>query len=111
MGIIGKFKKSVKKYMAEADERAEKRLAKAKTKAGRESERARIQKERLRAKREIAEARTALLKAEAKRKKAAKEVRDIGDGVFSGLRGLLKPPKTRRRATRRKTKKTATRRR
>lgn len=110
MGIIGKFQKGVKKYLEEADERAEKRLAKAKTKAGRESERARIQKERLRAKREIAEARTALLKAEAKRKKAAKEVKDIGGDVFSGLASFFKPTKTRRRTTRRKVKKTITRR-
>lgn len=111
MSVIARFKKGVKKYLAEADERAEKRLAKAKTEAGRESERARIQKERLRAKREIAEARTALLQAEAKRKKAAKEVKDIGDGVFSGLRSFLAPRKARRRTTRRKTKKTITRRR
>ena len=108
MGVIGKFKAGDKKYIAEADERDEKRLAKAKTKAGRESERAKIKKERLRTKREIAEAKTALLKAEAKRKKAAKEVRDIGGDVFSGLSSFFKPTKTRRR---RKTRKATTRRR
>ncbi len=110
MGVIGKFKSGVKKYLAEADERAEKRIAKAKTKAGRESERAKIKKERLRAKREIAQAKTALLQAEAKRKKAAKEVRDIGGGVFAGLGDFFKPAKTRRRVKRRKAKKATKRR-
>ena len=103
MSIIGKFQSGVKKYLAEADQRADKRLAKAKTQAGRESERARIQKERLHAKREIAQAKTALLQAEAKRKKAAKEVRDLGGGVaFSGLSNFLWPKKAKRRTTRRK---------
>ncbi len=112
MSVIGKFKAGVKKYMAEADQRADRRLAKAKTQAGRESERARIQKERLHAKREIAQAKTALLQAEAKRKKAAKEVRDLGGGrSFSGLSNFLWPKKAKKRTTRRKTRKTATRRR
>jgi len=103
MSIIGKFTKGVKKYMAEADERAERRLAKAKTQGARERERAKITRERLEAKRQVSQAKTALLHAEAKRKKAAKEVRDIGGGTsFSGLSNFLWPKKTRRRATRRK---------
>jgi len=85
MSVIGKFKTGVKKYMAEADQRADKRLAQAKT---------------------------ALLQAEAKRKKAAKEVRDLGGGSsFSGLSNFLWPKKAKRRTTRRKTRKTVTRRR
>ena len=110
MGVIGRFTKGVKKYMAEADQRAEKRLAKAETQAERERVQAKIQKDRLKTKREVSQARTALLQAEAKRKKAAKEVRDIGGGVFAGLGGFLKPAKTRRRVKRRKTRKTTTRR-
>lgn len=111
MGIIARFQKGVKKYMVEADKRADARLAKTKTKVAREREQAKIEKERLATKREVAQARTALLQAEAKRKKAAKEVRDIGGDVFSGLRSFLQPPKTRRRATRRKARKTTARRR
>lgn len=111
MGIIREFNKRVKEYMAGAEERNEKRLAKARTKATREKEKAKIERERLRTKREVAEARTALLKAEAKRKKAAKEVRDIGDDVFSGLRSFLAPKKARKRTTRRKMRKITTRRR
>ena len=111
MGIISRFHKGVKKYMAEADQRAEKRLARIKTKAGREKEEARIQKERLTTKREVSQAKTALLQAEAKRKKAAKEVRDIGGDVFSGLRNFLQPAKPKRRVKRRKAKKAVTRRR
>jgi len=103
MSIIRRFNAGVKKYLAEADERAEKRLAKARTKASRESEKAKIQKERLRAKREIAEAKTALLKSEAKRKKAAKEVRDLGDGgIFSGIEKMLRPSKPKKKVRRRK---------
>ena len=103
MGIIGKFTKGVKKYMAEADQRAERRLAKAKTQGARDRELSKIKKERLVTKRDITQAKTALLQAEAKRKKAAKEVRDIGGGTsFSGLSNFLWPKKTRRRATRRK---------
>ena len=40
MGIISRFQTGVKKYMAEADQRAERRLARIKTKAGREKEEA-----------------------------------------------------------------------
>ncbi len=101
MGIIGKFKKGVKKYMAEADQRAEKRLDKAKTQAAKEKEKAKIEKERLATKREVAQAKTALLQAEAKRKKAAKEVKDIGGGdFFSGISSFLSPSKPKRRARR-----------
>ena len=110
MSVIGKFKAGVKKYMAEADQRADRRLAKAKTQVARERVRAGIQKERLATKREIAQAKTALLQAEAKRKKAAKEVRDLGGGdAFSGLSNFLWPKKTKRRTTRRR--KTTTRKR
>ena len=112
MSVIGKFKAGVKKYIAEADQRADKRLAQAKTQVARERVRAGIQKERLATKREIAQAQTALLQAEAKRKKAAKEVRDLGGGSsFSGLSNFLWPKKAKRRTTRRKTRKTVTRRR
>lgn len=111
MSVIGKFTKAVKKYRAEADERAEKRLAKARTSAGREKARAKIQQERLKTKREIAQAKTALLKAEAKRRKAVKEVKDIGGGsVYSQIQDFLYPPKTRRKTKRRKTRKTVRRR-
>lgn len=102
MSIIGKFRASVKKYMAEADQRAERRLAKAKTEAGREKVQAKITQERLATKREIAQAKTALLQAEAKQKKAAKEVRDIGGDVFSSLRRYFEPPKPRRHRKARK---------
>jgi len=112
MSVIGKFKAGVKKYMAEADQRADRRLAQAKTKSAREKERAKIEKERLTTKRDISQAKTALLQAEAKRKKAAKEVRDLGGGdAFSGLSNFLWPKKAKRRTTRRKTRKTVTRRR
>ncbi len=112
MGVIERFTKGVKKYMAEADQRADRRLAKAKTQVARERVRANIEKERLANKREIAQAKTALLQAEAKRKKAAKEVRDLGGGrSFSGLSNFLWPKKAKRRTTRRKTRKTVTRRR
>ena len=112
MSVIGKFKAGVKKYMAEADQRAESRLAKAKTKSARDKELSKIKRERLVTKREVTQAKTALLQAEAKRKKAAKEVRDIGGGdAFSGLSNFLWPKKAKRRTTRRKTRKTVTRRR
>lgn len=112
MSVIGKFKAGVKKYMAEADQRADKRLAQAKTQVARERVLAGIQKEKLATKREITQAKTALLQAEAKRKKAAKEVRDLGGGdAFSGLSNFLWPKKAKRRTTRRKTRKTVTRRR
>lgn len=102
MSILATFKTKVKKYVSEADERADKRLARAKTSAEREREQAKIQRERLATKREVAEAKVALLKAEASRKRAVKEVKDIGDGVFSSLRGMLQPKKVTRRKTRRK---------
>jgi len=112
MGVIGKFKAGVKKYIAEADQRAEKRLAQAKTKSARDKELSKIKKERLVTKREVTQAKTALLQAEAKRKKAAKEVRDLGGGdAFSGLSNFLWPKKAKRRTTHRKTRKTVTRRR
>ena len=68
-------------------------------------------RKRLTTKREVSQAKTALLQAEAKRKKAAKEVRDIGGDVFSGLRNFLQPAKPKRRVKRRKATKTVTRRR
>jgi len=102
MGILGKFTTSVKKYRAEADQRYERRLASARTQAARERERASIQRERLSVRKEIAEAKVALLRAEASRKRASKEVRDIGDGIFSSLKGLLEPKPTRRVTRRRK---------
>lgn len=112
MGVIGKFKAGVKKYLAEADQRADRRLAQARTKTDREKIKAQIIRERLTAKREITQAKTALLQAEAKRKKAAKEVRDLGGGrSFSGLSNFLWPKKAKRRTTRRKPRKAVTRRR
>ncbi len=110
MSVIGKFKAGVKKYMAEADQRAERRLAKATTKSAREKELAKITREKIAIKTQVTQAKTALLQAEAKRKKAAKEVRDLGGGrSFSGLSNFLWPKKAKRRTTRRK--KTTTRRR
>ena len=104
MSILATFKSKVKKYTSEADERADKRLARAKTSAERERVRATIQRERLAAKKEVAEAKTALLKAEAARKRAAKEVKDIGNGVFSDLRKMLSPKKATRRTKRKSAK-------
>jgi len=112
MSVIGKFKAGVKKYQDEAEKRADRRLAKAKTDSAREKELSKIKRERLATQRDITQAKTALLQAEAKRKKAAKEVRDIGGGdAFSGLSNFLWPKKAKRRTTRRKTRKTVTRRR
>lgn len=106
MDIIKKFKVEVKKYRAAADKRANKRLARTKTKVAREKVAGEIERERLATKREVEQAKTALLKAEAKRKKAAKEVRDIGGGdVFSGLASFFGPTKTRHRHRRKKPRK------
>ena len=107
MGLLDKFKAGVKKYQAESDQMADRRLARAKTDSAREKEKAKIAREMLTAKREISQAKTALLQAEAKRKKAAKDVRDIGGGSsFSGLSNFLWPKKTKRRTTRRKARRT-----
>jgi len=106
MGLLDKFKAGVKKYQDDADQRADRRLARAKTDSEREREEGRIARERLKTKREVAQAKTALLKSEAQRKKAAKEVKDIGGGdFFSGLSRYLQPPKAKRRAARRKVRK------
>ena len=115
MSVIGRFKKGVKKYMAEADQRADRRIAKARTRAGREKARAEIQRDQLATKREITRAETALLKAEAERKRAVRKIKDIGGGssrvyvpgsaVFSrALRNLFTPDKPTRRKTKRTTK-------
>ena len=105
MNIIRKFQASTKKYLAEADQRADKRLANARTKTEREKIKASIQRERLETKREIVEAKTALLHAEAKRKKAAKEVSDIGGGsIYSQVQDFLYPKKARRSTRQRTTK-------
>ncbi len=110
MGIIKKFKRGVKKYMAEADQRAEKRLARARTEAEREKVKAQIQRERLATRKQVTEAKTALLKAEAQQKKAVKEIRDIGGGrgmpgsnvVSRAMRNLFTVDKPTRRKARRK---------
>lgn len=102
MSLISTFRAKVKNYLDEADRRAERRLAKAKTKTERERVKASIERDRLKIRREVAEAKTALLKAESRRKKAEKEVRDIGGGIFSGLFAPRKGRVTRRRRTTRK---------
>ena len=87
MSILRKFKQKVVKYRAEADQRAEKKLARARTAVEREKIMAEIKRERLASKKQTTEAGTALLKAEAARQRAAKEVKDIkgGSGFFSGI--------------------------
>lgn len=107
MGLIGKFKQSVARYRAEEEERAQKRLARARTASEREKARAAIQQERMGTRAQIAKAKTALLKAEAEKKKAAKALKEAGNGqdFFGGLRRMLvpTPAKKKRRATRPKT--------
>lgn len=112
MSTLRRFKQKVDKYMAEADERADRRVARARTATERDKLKAQIARERMGTKREVAEARTALLKAETARKKAAKELRDVGNGggFGRGLAGLLgmsttsrKPARKRKPITKRKT--------
>ena len=103
MSIIESFKRGVKTYKSMSEQRAVNRLESAKTKSAREKELAKIKRENLKTKREITQAKTALLRAEAQRKKAAKQVKDIGGGgVFSELSNFLYPKKTKRRKTRKK---------
>ena len=91
MRVLSMFKQKVVKYRAEADQRAEKKLARARTAVEREKIRAAIKREHLASEKQIAEAKTALLKAEAARQRAVKEVKDIkgGSGVFAGIGGSL----------------------
>ena len=84
MSITNTFKQKVKKYMSEADQRAEKRLGNARTAAERDKIRAQLRKEKLAIKKEVAEAETALLKAETARKQAKKELKDIGRSKSKG---------------------------
>ena len=83
MGILQRFKTQVKKYQDGADDRAEKKLAKLTTKTAREREIAKQQRKRLKTKKEISEAKTALVKSETTRKKARKELSDVGGDGFS----------------------------
>ena len=110
MSIIESFKRGVKTYKSMSEQRAVNRLESAKTKSAREKELAKIKRENLKTKREISQAKTALLRAEAQRKKAAKQVKDIGGGsVYSQIQDFLYP-KPKRRTTRRKVRKTTSRR-
>jgi len=100
MSILNRFQERVEHYRQQADQRAEKRLAQLKTKVARDREYARIQREKLKSKKEVTEARTALLRAEARKKRAAKEVRAIGGGIFADLQGYFYPPPAKRRKRR-----------
>ena len=109
MSILRRFKQKVDKYMAEADERADRKIARARTTTERDKLKAEIARERMGTKREVAEARTALLKAETARKRAAKELREVGNGggFGRGLASLLgvstrKPARKRKSVTKRK---------
>ena len=113
MGLLTTFKQKVKEYQADEEGRAQRRLERARTASEREKARGIIARERMKTKQEIAEAKAALLKAETARKKAAKELRDVGNGgLFAGLQRALAAspaPKKRRRTTARKRTTTATR--
>lgn len=103
--VLVKFKQRVDKYREEADKRADRRLANARTEAERDKVMDSIRKERFESKRKVADARTALLKSEAAKRRAAQEVKDLGGGgFFSDLQKMIggySQPK--RRTTRRRT--------
>ena len=108
MGLISRFKEARAQYEAEAEERAKRRLAKARTSADREKTRTAIQREQIASRKQLAEAQTALLKAEAQKKKAAKALKEAGNGRdwFGQVRRMLgaTPPKKKRKRTARKRK-------
>lgn len=109
MSLLSKFTSKVKEYQRGANERAELKLAKAKTESEREKIRTQLRKERIHRQQEITEARTALLKAEAATKRAKKEVKDIdrdGSIMASLKRSINSASKTKRKTTGKRKKKT-----
>jgi len=106
LSILREFSRRVKKYHAESNKRAKRRLARARTQSAREREQSQIEKNRLADRIAIAEARTALAKAESARKRAELEVKSIGRGtgtnLFSSLSDLFTPSAPKRRVHRSK---------
>lgn len=88
MGFLQNVNRKFRKWQAEekqrAEQKAERQLERAKTDAQRRRIYADLEVQTQKRRKEIAEARTATLKAEAARKRAAKEVKDLGDGGFLG---------------------------
>ena len=114
MSLFSRVKAGIDKYQDEADERAQKGIAKLTTKTERDEVRAELKKRQLKISKEIAEAQTATNKAQAANKKAGKE---IGD-VFSAIRKVHNniqetlhkkkaAPKRKRKTTRAKSRVTA----
>lgn len=88
MSFLENVNRKFRNWQAEekqrAERRAERQLERAKTNAQRRRILADLEVQAQKRRKEIAEARTATLKAEAARRRAAKEVKDLGDGGFMG---------------------------
>lgn len=89
----------------EAEARAKVRLERAKTKAEREKAKLQLQREKMALKRELYEARSATQKAKVALKRARREAGGltIGEKAEEAWRYFTKPPKKRRRVTRKRT--------
>lgn len=86
--LISKINTAYKKQQEEAEKRAEKRMAKLRTKTAREREMMKLATEKAKSKRDLEQARTAASRAEVARKKAHKEASDLGlSGLFSAFTG------------------------
>jgi hypothetical protein len=111
LSVFGQLRKRVNAYVDDADNRAQRKLAKTRSAQARDKIRTRLNREKMAIRKDESEARTALLKAraaeikaEAAKKRAQKELRDVGGGFsLSSFLGVSSSPKrrspTRRRAT------------
>jgi len=109
MNFLDSFNQKIKKWQAEekasADRQAERDLARAQSKAERKRILDDLKHEELVRQKKVEEARTAALKAEAARRRAAKEVKDLGGGgILNELTKMFGPTKktVRRKNSRRR---------
>jgi len=101
MGFISNLQSSYNKWKSEADQRAERAIKNAQTKAGRDAIKDKLAIETAQRKRLVAKAQTEQKQAELARKKVNKDLK--GAGGFDFLDGFLaKPkPKAKRKTTKR----------
>lgn len=107
--VIGRLRKAYRDWEAGADKRMTAKVAKAATKGVRESQLHVLKVQKLERKREMEETIARLKEAEAKRKKAERELKQSGNGILSRLLGTSRPKTIRRATAKRKVKRKATR--
>lgn len=97
--VLAKINKARDDYIKEREKRAERELARLKTKTAREKERAKLSIARNKARAEANRARASALRAEADRKRAARELREQGfvGRMMRSLAGTGQTKSTRKR--------------